>query len=258
MTPAGFNRSEVGLYGENCELQMPHAKSVACMQSPHTDSCTQPPQVNPHTLPPSETTPISSSIFTEQKQSTLKVQYGTLVRPTVHDPHPDRSRSSLYPNSHRRTESPTPSLYAHAIPSSQRPSSSDGEPRTDLESPILGKCELRPHTNTSTGSNGMEPDDTNTQSTTSPRTTTSNPNPEDDPRPCTGLAFSGASSYTASLAAEHPREFNQCGVTGTSARSHYLLSRLMRNQHCAEGRGTKTVRHVRHALGKVSRARANV
>lgn len=138
VTPAGFN------CGENCELQMPHAKSVACMQSPHTDSCTRPPQVNPRTSAPAcETTPISSSVFTEQKESTLKVQYGTLVRPTVHDPHPDRSRSSLHPNSHRRTESPTPSLHAHVIPSSQRPSSSDGERRTDLESPILNKIPMR-------------------------------------------------------------------------------------------------------------------
>lgn len=53
------------------------------------------------------------------------------------------------------------------------------------------------------------------------------------------------------------------------ARSHFSLSRLNRNQHRAEGGGTKVVHHhvlqpkptihrVHHALGKVRRARANV
>ena len=127
-----------------------------------------------HTHLPSELLHKDDSILTEPKQGTLTTNHGTLVRPAIHDPHPDRPRPSLHATSLREPESITPPLHAHAIPCSQQPSSRDREPRIDLELPLLreelqrGNSELCPHLGTPIGSDGMEPSDTNTQSATSP------------------------------------------------------------------------------------------
>ena len=132
------------------------------------------------------------------------------------------------------------------------------------------------HSGAHTGNDSMEPDHPVTKSATPSRTTTTKQSSVVGQEPHLGEACSTSipspdsiPCSTTSSTKECPGQLSQCGVSGTTARSHFSLSRFKQNKHCAKEVGAKavhhhvlqpkpTIHHVRHALGKARRARANV
>lgn len=207
-------------------------------------------------------------------------------------PHRPHSNTQMAPSSDQQSSTPTPTdpdlhqtpshqsspslpatptMHTHSTtPPPPGPSSGNGNPRADMEWPLLQRrdSELCPHPSSPTGSNGLERSDTNSKPTHAARTTTTAQSLSHAPNSCPSSPLdaplsspSWASESPSSEAEEHSGEFLQRGLPGTTSRSHFPISRSRRNKYSTEGRRTQaihnhvlkpkpTICRVRRALGK--------
>lgn len=178
--PAGIHLDEVTLHVENQFLQQPRDMEMEGMQVPCMDNCPSTDQLSQNSKGKKTLELKRDVLHTMPTQTTLPLKNESPIGSKIFDPHSDTPRPSVYTHSPKQRASPHNSLHASTFNYPRRPSSGDGAPRTDMEWPLLRPIqrrdgELCQYTGSPTGSNGVEPGDTNSKSANEARTTTSAP-----------------------------------------------------------------------------------
>ena len=208
-------------------------------------------------------------------------KHGPLIRPKLHDTNTNTNRpgAPAITLTNGESSSPKHESHSHATLSPSRPLTPPGLPQPPNELPFHRNLEQRGsdiclYSNPSMDVGCLESDDPNSQLASSGRLNHSPLPKEERQVPCTSptsgtTSMKASTSSTATHTEEYARRLQQCNVSGNTAKSHFSLLRLKRNQPRSEGGGGKTLHHhvlqpkssiyrVHHVLAKARRTRTNV